>query len=555
MAEMAEATLVATAAETAAETGERTRSHQGTSMYSDLCTSTYPTFASLQIGSVCLVAGRVSSESTRVRTAFSLSPGATHNNCLHPIASDMSAGHTLPEGLRPPSFDRAVKVIVLALGDPPAMPVACLHVLNLCYQTVFKVLKVRGHTEALPQNRLLLVRTMGFLAAARTADQWRVLRTALAPEHCSCADGPAVLRTISHHSSLVDAPNTLGRLVHMMCCLFTHFFDPRRPSPSYSAWRGPRWPTLCEIFPEGAVRSVHALCTWLYLDTLDGAGQGELGMLVCRLFLAMPAYAVQGVLKTPALLVWMHRALVEGIDTIHANHPQRPESGRQRHLVPFLASILWRHLTDHEMQMWARGSTHLGLTAKDVCIALCRYIDVARHDPHREGDPHDPLAGFGDNLALLTGRLLAALPEVESVRLLPCAHEAIVRELSMFRPPSEILRRYAFGKNWDDCCNGPSCIVTYARRDLGFRVCGGCRTAQYCSRICQKRVWKYPGAGHREVCWMYKAFHAAQRTVRLRVGRETAIRELADKMSPAQLTTVCNNLRSLQASRHAQLRT
>jgi hypothetical protein len=54
---------------------------------------------------------------------------------------------------------------------------------------------------------------------------------------------------------------------------------------------------------------------------------------------------------------------------------------------------------------------------------------------------------------------------------------------------------------------------------------------------------------------MYKACHAAQRTVRLRVGRETTIKEVAENMSSAQLTTVCNSLRSLQASRHAQLRT
>jgi hypothetical protein len=137
MAETA-ATAEATLAATAAETGERTRSHQGTSMYSDLCTSTYPTFASLQIGTVCLVAGRVSSESTRARTV-SLPTRDTQHLPASPRIMRVSTTYETQKGPTTP-FNHAVEAIVLALRDLPTVPVACLTVLNICYHTVLKTL-------------------------------------------------------------------------------------------------------------------------------------------------------------------------------------------------------------------------------------------------------------------------------------------------------------------------------------------------------------------------------------------------------------------------------
>jgi hypothetical protein len=50
-------------------------------------------------------------------------------------------------------------------------------------------------------------------------------------------------------------------------------------------------------------------------------------------------------------------------------------------------------------------------------------------------------------------------------------------------------------------CNNPSCSNGHAPAELGLVsgrscMCGGCRTAHYCSRLCQKQHW----AKHKPVC-------------------------------------------------------
>lgn len=45
-------------------------------------------------------------------------------------------------------------------------------------------------------------------------------------------------------------------------------------------------------------------------------------------------------------------------------------------------------------------------------------------------------------------------------------------------------------------CSSPNCRKTYAETD-GFRYCGACRLARYCSELCQKEHWK---KGHKDAC-------------------------------------------------------
>jgi hypothetical protein len=152
-------------------------------------------------------------------------------NPLPLVASDMSARHTRPERPRLPSFDHAVEAIVLGLGDPPAVPVACLTALNICYDTVLTTLSKKAreyygpvHSKTLrprERDRPLLVQTMRFLATSRTTEQWRALSGAIAPECCFCVSAPTVVQTVPHEPSLMNDPNTLGTLVYNMCFLYT----------------------------------------------------------------------------------------------------------------------------------------------------------------------------------------------------------------------------------------------------------------------------------------------------------------------------------------------
>lgn len=46
-------------------------------------------------------------------------------------------------------------------------------------------------------------------------------------------------------------------------------------------------------------------------------------------------------------------------------------------------------------------------------------------------------------------------------------------------------------------CSSPNCRKIYSESRKGFRYCGACRLARYCSEACQKEHWK---AGHRDSC-------------------------------------------------------
>jgi hypothetical protein len=453
---------------------------------------------------------------------------------------------------------------VLGLGDPPAVPIACLTVLNICYDTVLETLSKKAreyygpvHSKTLrprERDRPLLVQTMRFLATSCTAEQWRALSGAIAPECCFCVSAPTVVQTVPHEPSLMNDPNTLGTLVYNMCFLFTQYFSSYPFTRSYGAWRSTRWPMTSELFPGGAASSMHALGTWLHLPVAisNQASEAELCLLMCQLYLSLPAYAIRGLCKAPAFFAWICRKLSESLEGVH------PElSGwnleRQEMTLRLLPDVVWRCLTDDETQLWVRSHKYAGLTTSNACTVLCKYVVAVSHraPPDDNISETDVLNKHAQRL--LAGRLLRILPEVEDARLLPYAQEIIAQEQTAFKRSANVLTRYAFGQHWENCCSGPLCNHTYAQQDIDFRVCGGCRTTQYCSRRCQTRAWSWPGAGHRDVCWMYRIFYGAQKATP-GITRSTAIEKTAQALSPEQLDAVCDNLRSLQASRHARLR-
>jgi hypothetical protein len=471
----------------------------------------------------------------------------------------MSARRVPPGEPQPPSFDHAASAIVLAIGEPPAIPVGCLALLNICYEVVLRALhfKQRGDQErrfSPARHRPLLAQTMRFLATARTPAQWRSLRDTFASGRCCCEDGPATLYTVSHDPALLRRSNTLQTLVLSMCAVFNQYFRVKLPRVRSPGTRSePTWPTLDELLPDGAAHSMHALGTWLHLKGYGPGEQSELILVLRGIYQTMPSYTVRGLLKTPSILVWMHRTLARwtpSVETLRPGLLRTRTLGKPLQWLGFFASTVLSYLTDDEMRLWVSGGGPLGLPAADVCTVLCKAIDaVALHPTEDGGAAHDSLAQFGDALSFLAGRIMLVLPDVRLGS--HTAQVAIVRQQGVQSQPYQRLRRSAFGKNWDDCCNGPACIATYARRDLDFKRCAGCRTAQYCSRACQRRAWRWPGAAHRDVCEMYEACRAAAQ--RPGGNRVAGIQEVAEGMTPARLDAVCANLDALQATRHAQL--
>ncbi|KZT72287.1 hypothetical protein DAEQUDRAFT_652597, partial [Daedalea quercina L-15889] len=49
------------------------------------------------------------------------------------------------------------------------------------------------------------------------------------------------------------------------------------------------------------------------------------------------------------------------------------------------------------------------------------------------------------------------------------------------------------------CC-APECMETFATKGRKFSQCAGCGVLRYCSKDCQKSVWKHTMAPHKDIC-------------------------------------------------------
>jgi hypothetical protein len=76
-------------------------------------------------------------------------------------------------------------------------------------------------------------------------------------------------------------------------------------------------------------------------------------------------------------------------------------------------------------------------------------------------------------------------------------------------------------KQWSDRCWSPICLNTWAGVGRRFKLCRGCKTANYCSRACQRHAWRHAEAPHCEVCTSLREIHGLNIQAR-EAGRPTA---------------------------------
>jgi hypothetical protein len=112
------------------------------------------------------------------------------------------------------SPDDAADVIIAALVEPAAVPLACADLLIYSYNVLYRLWRAQEQSTAsdlhhtLRRYRNVLHCTMQFVCAFRSAEQFQLLEHIFEPGRCICAEGPQVLYTCispQHHATLLSA--------------------------------------------------------------------------------------------------------------------------------------------------------------------------------------------------------------------------------------------------------------------------------------------------------------------------------------------------------------
>jgi hypothetical protein len=227
---------------------------------------------------------------------------------------------------------------------------------------------------------------------------------------------------------------------------------------------------------------------------------------------------------------------------------------------------MWHHLNDNELRLWTSSSQKF--CQEDVGRCLCRALEAATDrfpaEASRTKNATDELGQLTNILTLFIKRFLPLVSGAHSPAYVSPRIEQILRDPKFLTRREDVsrLRRAGFGTDLEQCCFAPLCRNTYACREAHFRACGGCKTAVYCSRKCQKSAWTYLGAAHRDICFMYALYRATLSREREKRGRHetssaldnAAFEAAAHALSPTQLEAVCTNLHKLQEIRLVRLR-
>jgi hypothetical protein len=163
---------------------------------------------------------------------------------------------------------------------------------------------------------------------------------------------------------------------------------------------------------------------------------------------------------------------------------------------------------DDELLYWLQNGRFTPKECVELCLQALRTAEtlikwedfqLAQADTqHRMTDAYNILDS-------VVQRIVIADPTCYDIRKLP------TRSLQGILDQKTRYFRLLQQHTWMNRCHGPGCIQTEPGCSRRFQRCSGCQQASYCSKVCQRSAWRYPGAPHRDVCstmGSYKEFTA-----------------------------------------------
>jgi hypothetical protein len=458
------------------------------------------------------------------------------------------------------SPDQAAKIIMAALAEPASIPLACIDLLIHSYNAILQLWE-RMHQISMSRSRATLRRyrnvfrlSMQFLCSFRTTEQLGALKQMLEDNPCRCAQGPEALHRYvlpARHRSLTDKTCLLPDLIAVLgYFLMAPIHELGGLKKLYKTTGRKIWPvSMDDLLPEG-IASLHNLVRWIPHMDAGTAEQADHVGRISNILMTMPSYLRAGFIKGPILVDWLHRTvttwMLQPIDVLAEKMSAEIDS---------TAAVVQsaRYLSDDEIFLWLSSSTRY--TIQEMFVLFDRALAMLMQYPTHAASYRDVGRISGAYRTMLDYMILADQTKVEFKLLLSVTTMDQMR-LHMHRTvPATKLSRSIYGSNWSQRCYGPGCIATYADRSKRFKRCGGCRTAVYYSAQCQAAAWRYPGAAHRELCGLYRAYGDFKVTDGMDINHlQKAV--LAWVSSPGEhLEAAHANVTNLLATQFVRLRT
>jgi hypothetical protein len=333
-----------------------------------------------------------------------------------------------------------------------------------------------------------------------------------AADHCRCEraqrSGGIGARFDLEDFDEDDLTMSLGSLVTDILAFIQHEreLDSSKRGRLVSRTRYRRaWPgSVEELLPVNPDIAIHMLGLWIYLLADEWTNIHPVMRLMTSIMSYLHSYAVLGILKTPTVWKWIHHNVHDRDSNtkLDRNDPDLQELI----FCAVMIGIIARELHDDELEVWVASDYTLSI--EDVINDLSKMITILMSS---DSQTRSYDANTTSALSTVMARLLMRIPSA-TPRILPgLVRRILTRFQSSARPVPAKLNDLMFGNAWIYRCYGPACLAMPFALGALFKVCGGCRVAQYCSRSCQKRAWRHTTAPHRSICTIYHAYNVANK--------------------------------------------
>jgi hypothetical protein len=459
-------------------------------------------------------------------------------------------------------MDDVVDIFTHALADPPEGPPACTALL-LGLSHLLNERVNEGRKTQLQEARIN-PQIMRFLATPRPGVFLPQFKTTV--ERCRCKESRFLMvRAPWGLHSYGDAPDRhLARFIDVISGDLAFLLGRKRHLKLYRAPTGGGWPQRREDLLRGDPNEDFIILT-MWLNLPDPVPMQGLSGLIQHTIHMFKASVLLGVLKSPALLGWVERcgqmAYSRASRSSRAAVDVNPRTTKNTIMLVKDSGDVLRVLNNllfpEELLLWTTGD---GRSSRDLFIRSCDLATAGSHIAATRAGEH----GFEISAALdeavhsgvkgwtaFAARVMHGDPLCIPEHMTQTMRADLADLQNRAKDPYYCLLDAGFGPQWAHRCHAPGCLMAYVAAGRRFQSCGGCRSATYCSRACQRRAWNHFAAPHRKVC----AISGQVQGVLREFEREpTRHRVLQAEISEKRARLACERFDALRAAKFTYLR-
>jgi hypothetical protein len=390
---------------------------------------------------------------------------------------------------------------------------------------------------------MISIHVMRFMTAQRTLQDLRTLRCRMDGRACRCSQGPPLLLAVSPNDHSRPGGSTSEDLSNIIFTLSAILDRNTTQGSSIQRLLKSDGGLHC-VLPEGShVGILPMLASWIPMMAQDVSGYtAGLTAAHANLSQMIGHNSLLGLVTSPFVIDRFHTEMARCTRVIQqASIETLDDAVKELSGAYHAGTLLIDVLFPAEFILWM--SLTSSLTMRDLLVDVCHVFKAVELFPLRRG------CQIQANLFNMAMRMWEAVRS--DGPLDPALHgeffKAVLDVAESESTPAQDLVATILRPQWRRRCRGPTCLASYTRA-AQFKVCGGCRTAAYCSRKCQILAWNHRSASHRAVCKILAHYHWAMRT-----DEQPQMQHVFDSLPVAMLETARANLDALRASQLAHL--